>query len=212
MIQSPENKVIVTVKSKYSKDFGSITKLSAIENAASVHLEDLVTIVGTVVSLPKSISKQGHYKDYGLDEIMVGDQLIFSFSVIYDFYQNEPDGPLLYRNKISYKAKDYWMADITKIYGIIRGEDIIMINGYVMAKPFPEDVIFTQPAYKKMRKCKSSEVIYIGSPRLGAKKIDVQAGDLIYYNPRKTQKYQINNKPFIILNQHQVLGKGKAKK
>lgn len=207
MIISPQDKILVTVKSKYTKDFGSLTKRFAIDQGTSVHLEDLVSIVGTVASLPKTLSKINIDNGYSMDEIKVGDMLIFSFSVIYDFYQKEVDGDLLYRNRIFYSGRDYWMADITKIFAIIRGDKIIMINGFVMASTFEEDKIFTQPSHKTVRKCKSSKVLYIGNPKTNAKKIGVKPGDVIYYNPAKVQKYQINNKPFIILTQQQVLGK-----
>jgi hypothetical protein len=77
MLQSPQNKVIVSVKSKYIKDFGDLTKRISIEDNTSVHLEDLVNIVGTVESLPVSISDEGHYKDYSLEGINVGDTVLF---------------------------------------------------------------------------------------------------------------------------------------
>jgi len=207
MLQSPQDKVFVTVTSKYTKDFGSLTKRFAIEQGTSVHLEDLVNIVGTVYSLPKEITKEKKEQGFSMDEIQPGDQLIFSFSVIYDFYQKHPEGEILYRNRINYKGKDYWLADISKIFAIIRGEEIIMINGFVMASRFAENRLFTQPEYKTTRISKSSEVLHIGSPRTNLKKISAKSGHTIYYNPAKVQKYEINGKPFLILNQSQVLGR-----
>jgi co-chaperonin GroES (HSP10) len=207
MIQAPQDNIIVTVTSKYTKDFGTLTKRLSISDATSVHLEDFANIVGTVVSLPMEISKEKKEAGYSMDEIKIGDKLIFAFNVIFDFYQKEHDALPLYRNKISYNAKDYWLADITKIFAIIREQEIIMINGFVMATPFKEDLIFTQNGQYKSRASKSSEVMHIGSPRTNLKKINVNMGDTIHYNPKKTQKYQINDKPFIILSQQQVLGK-----
>lgn len=207
MIQSPQDKLIVSVTSKYIKDFSTLTKRMALENATSVHLEDMVNIVGTVVSLPRSISKLNIDNGYSMDDIKVGDMLIFSFSVIYDFYQKEHEGELLFRNRIFYNGKDYWMADISKVFAIIRGEEIIMINGFVMAETYEEDKIFTQPEAVRSKKTKSSKVIWVGKPRTNKKPINIKRGDTIYYNPKKTQKYQINNKPFIILTQQHVLGK-----
>lgn len=206
-IQSPSDKIIVTITSKYIKDFGSLTKRLAIADGTSVHLEDFAQVVGTVVSLPKEISQKNREAGYSMDEIRVGDQVIFAFNVVFDFYQKTPDGEPIWRNRMSYKAKDYWLADITKIFAIIRGNEIIMINGFVMAMPYAEDRIFTQPGTKKSRFSKSSDVMHIGNPRTHLPKINVQPGDIIYYNPKKTQKYQINDKPFIILTQQQVLGK-----
>jgi len=213
MLQSPQNKVIVSVKSKYIKDFGDLTKRISIEDNTSVHLEDLVNIVGTVESLPVSISNEGHYKDYSLEGINVGDTVLFSFSVIYDLYQKKQDvGEIIHRNRIQYRGKEYWLADITKIFGVITPIDIQMVNGYVMAEQFEEDKIFMQPESRKSRKCKSSVLMHIGRPKVGHKRVNAEPGDLIYYNPLKVQKYQINGKPFIILNQSHILGRVKPKK
>lgn len=207
MIISPFDNVIVSVKSKYTKDFSSLTKRFALEQGTSVHLEDLVNICGAVVSLPKQISQEKQDRGFSMDNIQVGDELIFSFNVIYDFFQKEVEGELLYKNKIHYKGKDYWLADITKIFAVIRGEEIIMLNGYVMAMPFSEDLIITQQETKTARKSKFSRLIHIGEPKLGQDKIDVKPDDQIYFNPKKVTKYEINRKPFIILTQQQVFGK-----
>lgn len=207
MIQAPQDNVIVSIKSKYTKDFTSLTKRLSIGDATSVHLEDFAQIVGTVVSLPICLSEKNIENGYSMDELKVGDKIIFAFNVVFDFYQNAPDALPIYRNKISYNAKDYWLADITKIFAIIRGEEIVMINGYVMATPFEKDLIFTQPESRRARKSKSSEVMWVGKPRINQNHINIKTGDTIYYNPQKTTKYEINNKPFIILTQQQVLGK-----
>lgn len=206
MLVSPENKVMVKIKSKYIKDFDKITKMSAIQNAATVHLEDLVNITGEVVSLPVSIKKDRVYEGFSTKDIQVGDTAIFSFSIVYDFIQKEPDDPLIYKNRISYHGEEYWQADIRKIFGVIRNGEIIMINGYVMAGLFDEDKIYIANASSRAKNCKSSQVIHIGNNKEGQSKIPVHSGDTIFYNPLKPQKYQINNKPFIILQQNQVLG------
>lgn len=206
MITSPADNVFVTVKSKYIKDFTSLTKRFALENGTSVHLEDLVNVVGTVYSLPKTISQDKIDRGFTMDNIQVGDELIFSFNVIYDFFQKENEGELFYRNRLTYNGKDYWAADITKIFAVIRNEEIIMLNGYVMAMPYSEDLIITQQDAKTVRKSKFSRVIHIGEPKKGQPKIDVKQDDQIYYNPKKVTKYEINRKPFIILTQQQVFG------
>ncbi len=206
MLKSPESKVLVKIKSKYIKDFDKITKMSAIQNAATVHLEDLVNITGEVVSMPVRIKRDRVYDGFSTKDIQVGDTAIFSFSVIYDFIQKEPDDPLIYKNRIFYHGQEYWQADIRKIFGVIRNGEIIMVNGYVMAGLFDEDKIYIANASSRAKNCKSSQVIHIGNNKEGQSKIPVHSGDTIFYNPLKPQKYQINNKPFIILQQNQVLG------
>lgn len=207
MIQTASDKIIVTVKSKYCKNFTDLMKRVAIQDGTSVHLEDFVSLVGTVVSIPKTISNNRTYTGFSTKDIQVGDEVIFSFNVIYDHYQKMQEGEFIYKNLITLNAQEFWMADITKIYAVIRDEKITMINGYVMATPFAEDRIITAQRDKKAKGVKSSVVMHIGNPKETHKRITAEQGDTIFYSPNHPIKYQINNKPFIILQQHQVLGK-----
>jgi len=209
MIQQSENRLIVQIKTKYISNFTDIMKISAIQNFGSLHMEDLCNIRGTVVSLPKRITDDRTHTGFSTKDIRVGDEAIFSFSIVYDFIQVEDKDPL-YKNLITYKGEEYWQADITKIYAVIRDGEIIMVNGYVMASEFQDDKIVLSAASKKAKNSKSSTVMHIGNPKENQKKIPVKQGDTIYFNPLKVQKYQINHKPFIILQQQQVLGKLKA--
>ena len=207
MIRNAENKVIVTVKTKYIKNFTDIMKVAQLQNQNTVKAEDIVNIVGEIVSIPNTVSKDRSHEGFTTKDIQVGDIAIFSHSIIYDWYQKEHNGELLYKNLISIQGKEYWAADITKIYGVIRDEKTIMINGYVMATTFPEDLIVLAAKSKKVKGVKSSQVLYIGNPKENKIPITAKEGDTIFYNPNVAIKYQINNKPFIILQQHHVLGK-----
>lgn len=206
MIQSAENCVILKLETKYIKNFSDIAKRAAIADGASVHLEDLCQIVGEVISIPKSISNDKWHEGFTTKDIQVGDTAIFSFNIVYDWYQNTHMGDPLYKNLISIQGKEFWMADITKIYAVIRNGEIIMVNGYVMARPFEKDLIFTTAKSKKLKGVKSSQIMHIGNPREGKTPIQAKMGDNIYYSPNLPIPYQINDKPFIILQQHQVLG------
>lgn len=205
MIQSPSCKVIVEVKQKYIKNISSIMKAAAIENNSSVDPVELVNILGVVQSLPKTISSKKKYKGFSTKDIRVGDTAIFSYRVIYDFIQVGED--IKYKNLIKYEDKELFTADITDVFGVIRDGKIIMINGYVMTTPFAEKKIILAAASKQTKGTVISEVIEIGNPKETDKPLEVKQGDSIYYNPMKAQKYQINNKPFVIIPQSQVLGK-----
>lgn len=206
MIQAAQNKVICTVKSKYVENFNDILKMASIQNNTSVHLEDLVEIRGTIVSIPRTISNEPRYNGFSTKDLRVGDNVIFSFSVIYDFFPTNPEDKPIHKNLISIHGKEFWQADITKIYAVIRNGKVIMVNGYVMATKFGEDKIFLRGVSKKIKTVKSSQVLYIGNPKTDKKKISVSKNDTIYFNPNKVQKYEIDKNPFIILTQQQVLG------
>lgn len=207
MIQVAENKVMVQVVTRYTKYISNILKRAALENNTSIDPSDYVQIVGTVVSLPKTISDTRDYKGYSTKDIRVGDTAIFSSNVIYDMVQKDPDAEPIHKNLITFKGQEYWVADITKIFGVIREGQIIMINGYVMATQFIDSKIYIPAAQKKAKSSVVSEVMHIGNPKENQLPIAVKHGDKIYFNPMIATKYEIKEKKFIILQQHQVLGK-----
>jgi len=207
MIQSPVNNVIVKVKTKYIGNISKILQLSSIQNGASVDSVDLVNIVGEVVSLPKTISDKIGYKGFSTKDIQVGDIAIFSYSVIHDFIIPAEDADPVYRNRMYYGGEEYFLADITKIFGVIRDGNIIMINGYIMAGVFAETQLVIPASLKKIKKAAETELMHIDYQKIDEKKLDVNQGDKIYFNSMTAQKYQINDKPFSIISQNKIFGK-----
>jgi len=207
MIQSPENNVMVKVKTKYIGNISKILQLSSIQNGASVDSVDLVNIMGDVVSLPKTISNKIGYEGFSTKDIQVGDTAIFSYSIIHDFVIPAEDADPVYRNRMMHKGEEYFLADITKIFAVIRDGEIIMINGYVMASTFTESTLVLPSTLKKLKKAAQTEVMHIENSKTTEAAIDVDQGDIIYFNSMTAQKYQINNKPFSIISQNKIFGK-----
>jgi co-chaperonin GroES (HSP10) len=117
------------------------------------------------------------------------------------------DADPIYRNRFMYKGEEYFLADITKIFGVIRDEEIIMVNGYVMASEFSESNFVLPASLKKIKKAAETNVMHIGYPKTEETSIDVDNGDKIYFNSITAQKYQINQKPFSIIQQNKIFGK-----
>ena len=182
-IQAAENKIILTVTTKYISNFTDIMKVASIQNMATVHGEDLVQILGTIVSLPKKITDDKLHNGFSLKDIRVGDTAIFSFNVIFDWVIKSPDADPSYKNLITLHGKEYWQADITKIFAVIRNGEIIMVNGYVMATPFVEDRIIVSAVSKRAKGSKSSTVMHVGNPKENLPSISIKSGDTIFYNP-----------------------------
>jgi len=207
MIQSPINNVIVKVKTKYIGNISKILQLSAIQNGSSVDSVDLVNIMGEIVSLPRTISDKIGYKGFSTKDMQVGDTAIFSYNVIHDFVIPEENADPIYRNRFMYRGEEYFMADITKIFGVIRDNEIIMVNGYVMASQFTETNIILPSSLKKIKKAAETDVMHINFPKSDEKNIDISQGDKVYFNSMTAQKYQINQKPFSIIQQNKIFGK-----
>lgn len=207
MIQSPSDNVIVLPKTKFISNFTDIIKNAQIYANTALGQSDMVNIIGEVISLPLSISKTRDLEGFSTKDIRVGDTAIFSYQVIFDTVQKGELEEPIYKNLLSYNANEYFTANIRNIYGVIRDGKIIMINGYVMIAPFEEPKIVLSAEQKRIRGTIKSQVMYIGNPKENLKAIHAQAGDFVYFNPKLVQKYQINGKPFCIIQQHQILGK-----
>lgn len=207
MIQSPANKVIVLPVARYTKNITDIMKRSAIQNGASVDPADVVNIVGEVISVPKYISPTNDYKGFSIKDIKVGDTAIFSYKVIYDIIIKQEGEEPIYRNSIVYEGKEYFACDIRNLFGVIREGEIIMVNGFVMLEDFEESKIILPASLSKQKNAASSKILYIGSNRTNLSRITAQEGDTVFFNSKQAQRYQINDKKFIILQQDRILGK-----
>lgn len=206
-LETPTNNLIVKVKTKYISNISDIMKVSAIEHGSSVDSVDLVNIIGEVVGLPRTIQKEKiNYKGFSLEDIQVGDTAIFSYNIIHDFKTQE-DGEQVYRNRFVYRSEEYFVADITKIFGIIREDDILMVNGYVMLGEFKESSIIVPQSLKRLKKASETFVMHIGFPKTTEKPLDIKSEDQVYFQGNSAQKYQINGKKFSILQQNKIFGK-----
>jgi co-chaperonin GroES (HSP10) len=207
MLSTPANNVIVKVKNKYIGNISKILQLSAIQNGSSVDSTELVNIMGEVVGLPLTISDKIGHAGYSSENIQIGDIAIFSFNVIHDFTIPAPDADPVYRNRFIYQGEEYFLADITKIFGVIKDGGIVMLNGFVMAGEFTTSQIIIPNSLKKIRKAADSEVMHYNYAKTNENAIDIKNGDKVYFNSLTAQKYQINNKPFSILQQNKIFGK-----
>lgn len=207
MIQSAVNKVIVQVKTKYIRNFTSILKMAAIQNNSSIDPSDYCNIIGTVVSAPKSISKRREYKGFSKDDIQEGDTVIFSNYVIGTTVQTEPEADPIFKNMFWYKGQEYWMVNIDQLYAVIRDGEIRMQNDYVMLVDLeaPPKIILTTNVKKRIGAATGtiSNIAYND---------ELRKGDEVYFKSSQIRNYQINEKPFGILQRHQILGKKKKEK
>lgn len=208
MFQSALNNIVVKFERKYIKNFTNIMRIAAIQNNTSVEPADMVNIVCEVVSVPKSISDKRDYKGFSTMDIRPGDTAIVSHSVIFDFELTSSADTPVFKNEVYYKTKEYFVADITHVFAVIRGGIVRMQNGYIMTHDMekPPLIILSQFT-KRSISAASAIVTHIGKPLTHLKRVDVEHGDTVYYNPNKIQLYQVNGKPFGILRQQDILGK-----
>ena len=201
MFRSPINNVIVSVTTKYIRNFSDILKMSAIQDGSTIEPMDYVNIIGEVVSVPKIVSYKRDYKGFSTEDIKVGDKAIFSYMVIGTTVQKEPDAEPIFKNLINYRDKEYWAVDIRELFAVIRDGVIRMQNGYIMVEEMKKSpIIYLMQDTKKANNTASAVVSHSRSNGIAPL-------DRIYFNPNKIQIYQINGKPFGIVREKDVLGK-----
>jgi co-chaperonin GroES (HSP10) len=207
MLHARHNKLVVKVKTKYHKDFGNMIKRANLNPGSQINPADYVQIMGEVVSVPEFISTRRDYKGYTADDIYPGDTAIFRYDVIYDLVQQEPDAEPIYKNMVWFKGEEYFLADIQKVFGVIRAGEIIMVNGYCMLEEMSNPLGLILPLYlKNLIQGATAKLTHIGRNLSHLKPISAQPGDTVFYDPRILQTYEINNKKFGIIQQSRILG------
>lgn len=207
MLQTPLNKLLVKVKSKYTDNISTIGRIASLQHDTTIDPADFVEIRGEIVSVPLKIEDRIDYKGFATDNMKVGDNCIFSYRVIYDFHQIEKEGKILFKNLFEFQGEEYFICDITDLFAIVRDGEIIMMNGYVMVSEYQKSTIILPQHLKKQRGTVKAQILNIGRPLKHLNPITTNQYDYVHFNENKAQKYQINGKKFCILQQSHILGK-----
>lgn len=201
-IQSPINDLIVQISSTHQDKIGNIwidTKFDPTEHA---------TIVGKVHSIPRYVVQdRPDYKGYSTKDVQVGDTVIMRYDVTSMYKEQKKNEAPTYKHYFMYMGQHFWRASIIKCFAVIRGLDMIMLNGYLMTElPPPPPKIFVPGYIRGLNRTVGVVVRYTGNPLEGVADIGAASGDTVYLNPAVIQTYQINGKPFCIIKQSQVYG------
>lgn len=208
MLQAPKNDLIVRLDTKFIGNYSSIIRAANMNPGSSLNPADLVNIIGEVISIPRAITtKSMGYGGLSTEDIRVGDTAIFAYSVVYDLDFDAQKEENFYRNSVWFKGKEYFRADITKIFGVIRDGEIIMVNGWCMIEGMEAPAqIYLPNKMARMKEAGQATLTAIGKNKTGKKKIDAQAGDKVLYHPNRVQEYQIKGKKFGVLQQKDIFG------
>lgn len=183
---------IVKISTKYIADFWNMTRAAALNPGSQINPADYVNIIGTVVSVPKAKSSRHDYRHIEIGDVKPGDTLIFSCYVIFDFEFNE-EGEPIYKNEFWVGDKEYWRVDLMHAFAYIRNDEIRTLSDYVLVQDVSEPSALVVPRkYAKILLARTGTIV-------AAKIPEVEGGDTVYFDGKKVQMYQINNKKFGIL-------------
>lgn len=207
MIQSPFNNIIVKIDTKYLEHFGTMIKVANMNYASQINPADYVNIVGEIVSAPKAISKRIDYTGFSTKNIKTGDKILFRYDVIFEFLEYT-EGDIKFKNVFWYQGQDYWICDIQKAFAILRGDEIIMLNGYCMVQNMEvQPNIYLPTQMKQAVKVSSATLVAINDNLEGIEKIGANIGDRVFYKGNRMQSYKVKEKIFGIISQKDILGK-----
>jgi len=207
-MQSPLNNFIVNIDSKYIGHISDVLRMSQLTPDSQLNPADLVNIIGTVVSVPRGTSTRQDYKGFSLNDLKIGDLILFRYDVIFSFVKQPESEEPIYKNEFWYQGKSYWMVDIQKVFAVIKKDAVKMVNGYVMLENIPEaSRIILAASQQRLMQAGTATVTHIGRNLTHLKKINVSPLDTVFYNPLIIQKYQINDKKFGIMKQKDLYGK-----
>lgn len=208
-LTAPLNTAYVQIEKKFydTVEFESGVKLY---RDTSFHPEEHAMLQGTVVSIPKAIMKRYDYNGMRM-EVQPGDQILMRYDVVFS-YLNQPDRSTpIYKNVLLYQGEEYWKVDVQKIFGIVRGDKISMINGYVCCDILEEEqedygLLIRPDNYRSTQYRDRMRIKYMGKPLAGEPTLCCRPGDIIYCVPGVSQSYEINLQKFYIIKQRHIIG------
>ena len=157
--------------------------------------ENYATTNGIVTAVPRF--------DYNKTDVKVGDQLFFSYQVIMDLEQRDRDTPV-HKNMIFYKGEKHWLVNNELVYFFVRDDKIHMQNGFVLLNPIEEEIksMLIIPEYLKKKK-------YVGKAQVinSANKDISNVNDIVYYDKRFVETYELWGKELYLLDQKRILAK-----
>lgn len=211
MFQAPINNVVVKFDKKYIKNITGMINMAHVHNA-NINPADYVNTICEVISIPQKITTDiREYTGFSTQDIYEGDTAIVRYDVIADFIHRQGEELPTMRNELWYKGQTYFVADIIKVFGVIRGGDIYMVNGYCMVEDIePESQLILAQRLKGVSKVRSATLTAIGNPLTHQRKIDALPGDRVYFPKNQIQIYQANGKPYGIVHQSKILGRSVA--
>jgi co-chaperonin GroES (HSP10) len=142
-------------------------------------------------------------------DILVGDKLYFHYNALKE------------DNAIPDKS-GLWVIDYDTVFCAVRGGQIVMIGGRILAEPiFDNDIVdIDVDGFKHKAKLTSSglvkeldpghnmnkaKLMHIGKPRIGDPEVDIKVGDVFYYIKNGDFKNTIEGKEYFVMYQDEIL-------
>jgi co-chaperonin GroES (HSP10) len=208
MLESPVDFLIVKLDKAFQDE---IQTESGVKLYKDTHFQPEwnTTCIGKVISVPHKLSKRHDLR--GLDiEPKAGDEIIFSYMVVYDMDLQDKDTPI-HHNLFYHEGEYYWKVDYYHYLGRIIEGKIIPAQGYLFCEkeqPKQEQrigLIWVPEMSQKKTPEGTGMVTGVGKPRKGEPDLSIEEGDSVAYHEKYACKYDILGKTYMILDQNRVM-------
>jgi len=198
-LKCPFNKILVTIEKKYQD------KEKGLFIDTTYHPEEYATLKGVVHSVPARL-KNEHWREETQQIIQPGDEIWFSFYVVYSFTRYENNETPSYKNLIVFEGQEYWQVDYSEVFCVKRGDEIIMPYQYVLLEPMKDDrnlksksglIITHNETFQDRAKVKAL-------PKIN---VDCTIGDIIPIEQQYVQKYRLFDSLHYILPVRRLIAK-----
>jgi co-chaperonin GroES (HSP10) len=161
-------------------------------------------------ALPKSIGKVWvgvHTNKFGLVDGVQGDE-----SDVERWLSKFPLGKsdrYKFDNLVEINGKDYWKVNYSEIFAKIKGEKIVALGDRIICEPLEMDISDNlQAMYGIEIPMSAMKVRWQDRAKVvsGCRKLGLKKGDIIGFDPKYLEKYDIKGKEYYIIKQRRVDG------
>lgn len=198
MLKCPISKLLVTIEKKYQDKSG------ALFIDTSFHPEEHATLKGIVHSVPNKLGDE-YWRGKTNMIIKAGDEVWFSYGIIYDYKRYENGETPSYKNLINYQGQEYWRVDYSEVFCVVREGKILIPTEYILLEPIADNT------EKKLASglVIGHAAIYGDRAKVVATQegIDCKEGDIIPLEFQYVQQYNIFGKVHYIVPARRLIAK-----
>ncbi len=198
MIRCPLDRLLVTIDKKYQDKQGNLFIDTTFQP------EEYATLKGTVVSVPDRVTEE--YWKGSIDQLArVGDEIWFSYGVVFDYAVHREGETPIYKNLIVFEGEEYWSVRYEEAFCIVRDGKILVPTQHVLMIPVEKDA---QPTGGLISLIKSTvhedRAMVLAMPEM---EINCQPGDIVAIEMDFVQKYIMFDKPHYIIPTRRLIAK-----
>lgn len=197
MLKCPVNYCLVEIEKKFQDTQGDI----AVDTTWTP--EEYATLEGTVASVPAVIREDEYRNIFG--EVKVGDKVIFSYGIVFDYLSQPDNDTPVYRNLVFFEGKEYWKVDVAEIFCTVSPEgEISMVTDNALLERYVSRGNIEQliPGFEIFDD-KEHLVSVKAMPKNS--NISCSMGDVVAVEPKYLQKYNILGQEHFIIPTRRIL-------